>query len=73
MFKQIKTYENDYAVINIDFMVCIMPCIELTTNEKQEIVDRKVDSYFIKMSNGENIKIKKSTICNIRNSFKRVR
>lgn len=61
MIMQIKTYEGYYATINTDFMVCIMPCIELTANKEKEIVivDRKIDGYFIKMSNGENIKIKK--------------
>ena len=54
---KIKTYENNNAIINTDFVVCIIPCIVSTTNEKQEIDDR--DSYLIKMSSGESIKIKK--------------
>jgi len=56
---KIKTYENNNAIINTDFVVCIMPCIVSTTNEKQEIADKEVDSYLIKMSSGESIKIKK--------------
>lgn len=56
---KIKTYENNHAMINIDFVVCIIPCTALTTTEKQEIADKEVDSYLIKMSSGESIKIKK--------------
>lgn len=56
---KIKTYENNNAIINTDFVVCIMPCTVLTTNEKQGIIDREGESYLIKMSNGESIKIKK--------------
>lgn len=54
---KIKTYENNDAIINTDFVVCIIPCTVSTTIEKQEIDNR--DSYLIKMSSGESIKIKK--------------